>query len=96
MKKMALVIAVLTAIALGGYVGYRHYRRLTDTPAAPAGLPIPPVRAEAEALRQLDAWQGGIKLAPATDYAAEAAGRKRALEKLRQEEQRQKPWEGRN
>jgi hypothetical protein len=43
-------------------------------------------------LHAVDAWQRGIRLDPRTDYSLTAAAR----EKLRREEERQRPQEGRN
>ena len=44
----------------------------------------------------MDAWQAGIKPDTRTDYAPDPAAKERLMEKLRQEELRQRPQEGRN
>jgi len=43
-------------------------------------------------VRAVDTWQRGIRLDTRTYYGLDAASR----EKLRREEERQRPWEGRN
>jgi hypothetical protein len=44
----------------------------------------------------VDAWQQGIQLAPVGDYHADNEAARRLMEKLRREEERQRPQEGRN
>jgi hypothetical protein len=44
----------------------------------------------------MDEWQAGIKPDTRTDYTSDPAATKRLMEKLRQEELRQRPQEGRN
>jgi hypothetical protein len=44
----------------------------------------------------MDVWQGSIKADTRTDYAPDPAAKARLMEKLRQEELRQRPQEGRN
>ena len=44
----------------------------------------------------MDGWQAGIKPDTRTDYTSDPATTKRLMEKLRQEELRQRPQEGRN
>ena len=84
MKKMTTVVLIVAAVLLTGtLILCRELRR--------APLRPNPKRPE----QPVNAWQAGIKPDRRTDYGS-GADRARLLEKLRQEERRQKPEEGRN
>ncbi|MFO1448229.1 MAG: hypothetical protein U1F61_08750 [Opitutaceae bacterium] len=81
MKKMSLYfLALLAGLALCGWLVRRHQKRV------PAPMDLRPV----------DAWQGSIKLDRGGTYTPDEAARKRLLEKLQAEEERQRPQERRN
>lgn len=81
MKRMPVAIAIaVVGLAVCGFLVLRHARR-TVLPARPD--------------RPFDQWQGGIPLEARADHVTDAKAR-RLLEKLRQEERRQRPQEGRN
>ncbi len=75
-----LAVILIVGLATSGYLVHRHYRRTMPSPDT------------ARELRAVNAWQRGIRLDPRTDYTLDAAAR----EKLQREEERQRPWEGRN
>lgn len=87
MKMSPFLIIVLVGLALCAV-----WLRLSPRRAGIAATP-PPVPAR-EDHRALNTWQGGVILGQPTDYEAET--RRRLLEKLKHEEERQRPWEGRN
>jgi len=93
MKRMTTVI-IITAAGIGicGVLVLVHACRTAPEVPAVSDLP-PPAR---RAVQPVDAWQGGIKVDARTDYHANPEATKHLMEKLRQEELRQKPWEGRN
>lgn len=94
MKRMNLFAIVLVAgLAVGGLLVLRHARRL---PAAPPAPEQAYATRDARDLRAVDAWQAGIKLDPNTDYTPDALAKRRLVEKLRREEEKQRPQEGRN
>lgn len=81
MKKMIpYLLALLAGLALGGWLVRRHQKRVP----APAEL------------RPADAWQGSIRLDRGGAYTPDEAARRRLQEKLKAEEERQRPQEGRN
>ena len=90
MKRMPLLIAmIVVGLAVGGWLALRR--------AAPTAATVPSNRpAPSKKSPPMDAWQAGIKPDTRTDYTPDPAKTKRLLEKLRQEELRQKPQEGRN
>jgi hypothetical protein len=47
-------------------------------------------------LRPVDTWQGSIKLDRGGSYTPDEAAKKRLEQKLKAEEERQRPQEGRN
>jgi hypothetical protein len=88
MKMSAFVILLLAGLATCGILLRR------PAPRVPTGAaPVPP---RVENLQPVDVWQQSIRLAPAGDYQADEAARRRLIEKLRREEERQRPQEGRN
>ena len=94
MKRMHLIIAaVVVALALAGLLAVRHAVRKAETVPPVSDLPAPPKK---KAPQPMDVWQGSIKPDTRTDYAPDPAAKARLMEKLRQEELRQCPQEGRN
>ena len=94
MKRMHLIIvAVVVALALAGLLAVRHAVRTAVTVPPVSDLPAPPKK---EAPKPMDVRQGSIKADTRTDYAPDPAAKARLIEKLRQEELRQRPQEGRN
>ena len=81
MKMSSLIVILCIGLVVCGCLVFRHHPR-TPTSAAPVAP-----RATGD-LRPVDAWQESIKLAPATNLDWR--------EKLRREEQKQRPQEGRN
>ena len=81
MKMSGLIVILCVGLVVCGCLVFRHRHR-TPTGAAPVAL-----RAAGD-LRSVDAWQESIKLAPATNLDWR--------EKLRREEEKQRPQEGRN
>jgi hypothetical protein len=93
MKRMHLVIiSIVAGLALCGLLALRHAVRtaVTVPPVSDRHAPTP------QKPQPFDAWQAGIKADTRTDYTPDPAVTKRLMEKLRQEELRQRPWEGRN
>ena len=88
MKMSAFVVLLLAGLAVCGLLVRRHTARL---PAGAASAPR-----SAEPVSPVDAWQQGIQLAPVGDYHADSEAARRLMEKLRREEERQRPQEGRN
>lgn len=90
MKRMQLlVVMIVLGLALGGWLALRHAAQTAAT--VPSSRP-----ARSKKSPPMDAWQAGIKPDTRTDYAPDPAKTKRLMEKLRQEELRQQPQEGRN
>jgi hypothetical protein len=87
-RMMPYILMVLGGLSVCGWLVLRHAMR---TAVELPNHPQPAAKSPA-----MDRWQGGIRLDPRTDYAPDPAAKKRLLEKLRQEELRQQPWEGRN
>jgi len=87
-----IIVACVVGLALGGWLALRQPGRRAVT--------VPPVSdrraGTTSASKPMDAWQAGIKADPRTDYPSEPATTKRLMKKLRQEELRQRPQEGRN
>lgn len=93
MKRMHLIIvAFVVGLALCGWLVLRHAVRTAVTVPPVSDLPAPPPPAS----KPMDVWQAGIKPDTRTDYTPDPAKTKRLMEKLRQEELRQRPQEGRN
>ncbi|OAM87327.1 hypothetical protein OH491_26740 [Termitidicoccus mucosus] len=85
MKKMFFGLLFLAAgLGLCGYLVHRNNQRArTTVPASDSG-----------GHRPMNEWQKSISLDTRTDYTRQEI--EQAMEKLRQEERRQKPEEGRN
>ena len=94
MKRMHLIIvAIVVALALAGLLAFRHAVRTAVTVPPVSDLPAPPRK---RASQPMDVWQGSIKADTRTDYTPDPAAKARLMEKLGQEELRQRPQEGRN
>ncbi len=93
MKRMHLIIAAFVIGLAGcGWLALRYAVRTAVTVPPVSDLPAPPPTAS----KPMDVWQAGIKPDSRTDYTSDPATTKRLMEKLRQEELRQRPQEGRN
>ena len=93
MKRMHLIlVAFVIGLALCGLLALRHAVRTAVTVPPVSDLPAPTPQKP----QSFDGWQAGIKADTRIDYAPDPAAKKRLMEKLRQEELRQRPWEGRN
>lgn len=80
MKVFTLIL--IAGLAVCGWLVQRHHRRVTPAPAAKREV------------QTVDAWPRSLRLDTRTDYATGATDP--LLEKLRREEKRQRPQEGRN
>jgi hypothetical protein len=89
MKLSSLLIVLAVVLILCAC-----WLRFTPRRSGPDGTPTAPARRDDH--RALNAWQGAIKLDPGSGYAPDAETTRRLQEKLRREEQRQRPQEGRN
>ena len=86
------LIVVISGLAVCGLLALRHAVRTAATVPPVSGVPSPtPQRPQ-----PFDTWQAGIKPDTRADYAPDPATTKRLMEKLRQEELRQRPQERRN
>ncbi len=86
MKKMIpFAVIILLGMAVSAWILRREIRRAPEVPNAP--------KAE---LGAADRWQRSIRLSPPSGYGSATERDRAALEKLRQEEERQRPQEGRN
>ncbi|NOT95216.1 MAG: hypothetical protein HOP00_02745 [Nitrospira sp.] len=91
MKRMILYAAIaFSGLTVCGLLVLRHACRTAPLLPATSDLPAPPRRNVAP----VDRWQGEIKVDTRIDYPSEPM--RRLLKKLRQEEIRQRPQEGRN
>jgi hypothetical protein len=92
MKRMfGYIVIIVAVLAVCGFFAVRHAIRTAQVVPPTSDLPQPPQRSEA-----FDRWQAGLKLDVGGNYKGDKAARDRLLEKLRQEEIRQRPQEGRN
>ena len=91
-RMLLIIVAFVIGLALGGWLTLRHAMRTAVTALPVSDLPAP----TASASKPMDGWQAGIKPDTRTDYTSDPATTKRLMEKLRQEELRQRPQEGRN
>lgn len=87
-----IIAALLVGLALSGWLVLRHAVRTAVAVPPVSDLPVPPPKPS----QPMDAWQAGMKADTRTDYTPDPARTKRLMEKLRQEELRQRPQEGRN
>ena len=85
MKKMTLCALIALGFLAGAGFMWRELRR---APLLPPG--------HDEDGQPMNTFQAGVKLKRPTDYASDSATRARLMEKLRAEEIRQRPQEGRN
>lgn len=85
-----LTVAFVIALAVCAFLVRRHARRIA--PVMPTAAEQPTATNSAP----IDLLQNGVKLDPRTDYRIDAEAKQRLMEKLRREEIRQKPQEGRN
>ena len=93
MKRMTIyILASIAGLTVCGLLVLRHACRTAPLMPPTSDLPAPPQRK----LQAVDRWQGGIRIDVRTDYQPDPAATKRLMEKLRQEELRQRPLEGRN
>ena len=84
MKKMTIfVVIVVVGLLAGGCLVYRGIKR----------APLYPHDYDHQPMNQR---QGAVKIDDRSDYTTDEATRRRLMEKLRQEEIRQRPQEGRN
>ncbi|MDO8545500.1 MAG: hypothetical protein Q7S40_34085 [Opitutaceae bacterium] len=97
MKKMTALLVVITALALCALLILRHQRRgeptLDPRPTVPAASTAaqPP-----KAAQPMDAFQAGVKLDTRTGTAPDADAKRRLMERLQREEERQEPRNQRN
>jgi len=86
MKKMTpILIIVVLGLLVGGVFLFRELRRAPLMPPD-YGHPAKPV----------NDWQRSIQIDPRTDYTGAGSKKAPVPERLRMEEQRQRPEEGRN
>lgn len=91
MKRMtAYLLIAFAGLTVCGLLVLRHACRTEPLLPGTSDLPAPPRRNVAP----VDRWQGEIKVDARTNYPSEPM--RRLLKKLRQEEIRQRPQEGRN
>lgn len=91
MKRLhVIIVPLVVGLALGGWLALWHAMRAAVKMSPVSELPSP------SASRPMDVWQAGIKPDTRTDYTPDPAATKRLMKKLRQEELRQRPQEGRN
>jgi len=93
MKRMTFyLLASVAGLTICGLLVLRHAYRTAPLMPPTSDLPAPTRRD----LPPLDRWPGNSGIDTRTDYQPDPAAMKRLLEKLRQEERRQRPLEGRN
>jgi hypothetical protein len=86
MKKMTpILIIVVLGLLVGGVFLFRELRR---APLMPPDYDHP--------AKPVNDWQRSIKIDPRTDYTGAGSKKAPVPERLRMEEQRQRPEEGRN
>ena len=87
-----VIIASVVGLGVCGLLTLRHAIRTAVTVPPVSDLPAPPTKNP----QPFDGWQAGIKPDTRTDYTPDPVATKRLMAKLRQEELRQRPQEGRN
>lgn len=93
MKRMiTCALIALAGLLVCGLLVLRHACRTAPELPDDSGLPAPTGRDRL----LIDRWQGDLQVDTRTDYTSDPETTKRLLEKLRQEELRQRPQEGRN
>lgn len=85
-RAMIIVLLCLAGLTVGGL--FALWRAVRTAPLLPADHDMPAPKAA----QPIDRLQGGMKLDARTDYTLDPAAKAR----LRREEMRQRPWEGRN
>ena len=88
MKMNAFLILLLAGLVVCDLLVRRHRTQMpAGTTATSRGVgPLAPV----------DAWQEGIHISPMGTYRADTEAARRLMDRLRREEERQRPQEGRN
>ena len=84
-KMIPFAVIILLGMAVSAWILRREIRRAPEVPNTP--------RTE---LGAADRWQRSIRLGSPGGYGSATERDRAALEKLRQEEERQRPQEGRN
>lgn len=84
-KMIPFAIVILLGIAVSAWILRKEIRRAPEVPVAPK-----------MELGAADRWQRSIRLSQSGGYGLPTERDRAALEKLRQEEERQRPQEGRN
>ncbi|MEO5959033.1 MAG: hypothetical protein ABIR80_07940 [Opitutaceae bacterium] len=87
-----VIITFVVGLGVCGVLTLRHAIRTAVTVPPVSDLPAPIPQGQ----QPIDDWQSGIKADTRTGYRSDPATTKRLMEKLRQEEMRQRPQEGRN
>lgn len=84
MKKLLIVLSSMTALAVAGWCMLRSRHRAPEVtePVAPTA--------------PMDGFQSGVEIDSRTGGEPDAEARRRVMERLRREEIRQRPAEGRN
>lgn len=92
MRRMLTVVAILgIGLLLVGLLALRHAIRTAPTLPAQSDLPAP----QRATVTPVDQMQSSVKLG-ATSFQADPEKSRQLMEKLRQEELRQRPQEQRN
>lgn len=91
MKMSGFIFILLLGLAVCAYLVRRHDRQ---APVRPAASVVAAPRADD--LRPVDAWQRSLKLTMPRDDTPDTQRLMGLKEKLRREEEKQRPWEGRN
>lgn len=84
-KMIPFAIIFLLGVAVSSWILCREIRRAPEESAQPGSQ-----------LRGVDDWQRSIRLSPPGGYGPVTERERALLEKLRREEERQQPQEGRN
>ena len=104
MRKTLMLAFVFAGLALCAVLALRHYRRSVAKPAAaavaPAGSPAVPTATNtpvpATPVQPMDVFQSGVKLDSRTSTTPDAEAKRRLIERLQREEERQRPEQQRN
>ena len=93
MKRMtSYILVALAGLTVCGLLILRHACRTAPLMPPTSDLPAPLARSR----HAVDRGQDDIQVDTRPDYSPEPESTKRLMEKLRQEELRQRPQEGRN
>ena len=97
MKKMTALLVMVTVLALCALLILRQQRRAEPAHAArPAAPALSTATQPPKAAQPMDGFQASVKLDTRTGTAPDAEAKRRLLERLQREEERQKPWNQRN